>query len=110
MALSERSYEDFATPVRYDVDEVIVEVRGELDIATAPLLADLRDQLMAEGARRPAVDLGETSFVDSTGLGTLLAAHRRMQAHRGRLVLKALRPTTRRLLQATALDTTFTVT
>jgi len=109
VALSERSYGDFSTPVRFDPDEVIVEVRGELDVATAPLLADVIDQLIAEGARQLAVDLGEASFVDSTGLGTLLAAHRRMQAHQGNLVLKEPRPATRRLLEATALDTIFTV-
>ena len=109
MALSERSYGDFATPIRFDVDEVIVEVRGELDAATGPLLQDLLDQLMAEGERHLAVDLSEASFVDSTGLGTLLAAHRRMQAHHGVLVLRDPRPPARRLLELTALNDVFTV-
>src|SRR5437764_13040887 len=46
LALSERAYGDFTTPVRFDEDDVVVEVRGELDVATAPLLQDLLDQLV----------------------------------------------------------------
>lgn len=109
MALTRRSFGDFATPVRFDVDEVIVEVRGELDTATAPLLQDLLDQLMAAGARRVVVDLSEATFVDSTGLGALLSAHRRMQADHGQLVLSQPLPATRRLLELTALDRVFAV-
>ena len=109
MALSERAYGDFTTPVRFDEDDVVVEVRGELDVATAPLLQDLLDQLVAEGARRVSVDLAETSFVDSTGLGALLAALRRMQAHHGRLVLRNPRPAALRLLEVTALEKVFTI-
>ena len=109
MALTARRFGDFATPIRFDVDEVIVDVRGELDVATAPSLQDVLDHLMAEGVRRIVVDLAETSFVDSTGLGALLTAHRRMHAHHGELVLSNLRPAARRLLELTALDRVFTV-
>jgi len=107
VALHSPSCDDFATPIRFDIDEVIVEVRGELDAATAPLLEEVLDQLMAEGARRVAVDLSEASFVDSTGLGALLSAPRRMQAHRGPLVLGDPLPATRRLIELTALDRVF---
>ena len=89
MALTEHRFADFATPIRFDVDEVTVDVRGELDVASAPSLQDVLDQLMAEGAHRIVVDLAETPFVDSTGLGALLTAHRRMHAHHGELVLTA---------------------
>ncbi|HWK26139.1 MAG TPA: STAS domain-containing protein [Solirubrobacter sp.] len=46
---------------------------GELDIVTAPRLSALVDALRA---RRHAValDLSEITFMDSTGLATLLAA------------------------------------
>ena len=96
MALTEHRFGDFATPIRFDVDEVIVEVRGELDVATAPSLRDVLDQVMAEGARRVVVDLAEAPFVDSTGLGALLTAHLRMRAHRGELVLSNPTPAARR--------------
>lgn len=109
MALIEHSFGDFATPIRFDVDDVIVEVRGELDVATAPSLQDVLDQLMAEGARRVVVDLAEAPFVDSTGLGALLTAHLRMRAHRGELVLTNPTPAARRLLELTALDHVFTL-
>ena len=109
MALTEPRFGDFATPIRYDADQVIVDVRGELDVATAPSLREVLDQVMAEGARRVVVDLAEAPFVDSTGLGALLTAHLRMRAHRGVLVLRNPRPAAQRLLELTALDRVFTV-
>jgi anti-sigma B factor antagonist len=55
----------------------VVAVAGELDIATAPLLAD---RLAAVRAADPAgaimVDLSGTEFVDSTGVRTLAHASR----------------------------------
>ena|SRR5947209_12742613 len=110
MAQTFRVANDFSTAIRFDADDVIVEVRGELDCATAPQLQDVLDQLMAEGAHKVVVDLAETPFLDSTGLAALLAALRRMQAHRGELVLANLRPAACRLLQLTGLDRVFTVT
>jgi anti-sigma B factor antagonist len=109
VALTERRFDDFATPIRFDVEEIIVDVRGELDAATAPSLQDVLDHLIAEGARRIVVDMAEASFVDSTGLGALLTAHLRMRAHRGELVLSNPRPAARRLLELTALDRVFTL-
>ena len=49
-------------------------VHGELDIATAPKLATLLDRLRALN-HAVAVDLKEVTFMDSTGLATLLEAH-----------------------------------
>lgn len=48
-------------------------VHGELDIATAPQLRTLLDRLRAHD-HAVAVDLKEVTFMDSTGLATLLDA------------------------------------
>jgi anti-sigma B factor antagonist len=55
-------------------DGHVLALKGELDIAGAPVLTELVSELCA---RRPAeivLDLRELEFVDSTGLGSLLAA------------------------------------
>ena len=52
----------------------VLEVEGEIDMATAP---KLRERLLAavnDGAHRVVVDLSEVAFVDSTGLGVLIGA------------------------------------
>ena len=50
-------------------------VHGELDIATAPELVDLLARLRHHG-HAVVLDLAEVTFMDSTGLTTLMDAHR----------------------------------
>lgn len=45
---------------------------GELDIATRPQLEEEVQALLSGGARRVVIDLGELSFIDSSGLGLLV--------------------------------------
>ena len=56
---------------------VLLTVEGELDLYTAPRLKSELLRAMEEGARRIAIDLTKVGFMDSTGLGVLLAAQRR---------------------------------
>jgi anti-sigma B factor antagonist len=53
---------------------VIVEVRGEVDVHSAPELHDRLIQVLDSGTSSVVVDLSWLSFIDSTGLGALVAA------------------------------------
>ena len=58
-------------------DVIVVVVRGEHDIYTAPALRDRLDQAMAtEGAIGLIVDLSAATFLDSSILGALLEGRR----------------------------------
>ena len=57
----------------------VVEVAGELDIATAPELVAALTAATDSGADRIVVNLLRTTFIDSSGLTTLFRAHK---AHR----------------------------
>ncbi len=51
----------------------IIEVSGELDLATAPTLGQrIRRPLFWEGAERVVVDLSAVAFIDSSGASALL--------------------------------------
>jgi anti-anti-sigma factor len=52
----------------------LLVVHGELDIATAPELVELLDRFRRLG-HAVALDLAEVTFMDSTGLTTLMDAH-----------------------------------
>lgn len=52
---------------------VVVRSRGRLDMVAAPQLRALVTQTVAAGAGRVVVDLQETTFIDSSGLGALIA-------------------------------------
>ena len=54
---------------------MIVHARGEVDLHSA---SDLSDRLLAaidNGTPQLVIDLTEIAFIDSTGLGALVAAH-----------------------------------
>jgi anti-sigma B factor antagonist len=54
--------------------QVIVEVRGEVDVHSAPQLRDRLTQVIDGGNKSVVVDLTRLAFIDSTGLGALVAA------------------------------------
>lgn len=91
-------------------DTRVLVLRGELDLATvgrlrerlAPLIEDSAVQLVV-------VDLVEVTFIDSTGLMTLLNALRRLVRRGARLVLACNNPTVLRLFEATKTDHTFEI-
>lgn len=64
-------------------------VYGELDIATAPELVDLLARLHHHG-HAVTVDLAEVTFMDSTGLTTLMDAH--LQSERDGWAFTVKRP------------------
>jgi len=71
-------------------------VAGELDLMTVP---QLRDALAGVGDQGPDVvlDFTDVSFIDSSGLGLLLAAARTTEERGGSLVVRGPTPTVRRL-------------
>jgi anti-anti-sigma factor len=54
----------------------VVDVAGELDIATAPQLVAALGEANDAGAARIVVNLLATTFIDSSGLTTLFRAHK----------------------------------
>ena len=64
-----------------------MRVCGDLDIAAADQFRRMVGDLMGSGVRVVTVDLAETEFLDSTGLGALLWAEHRLRAAGGDLVV-----------------------
>src|SRR5688500_5982848 len=85
----------------------VVDVTGDLDMASAPALRQLILQLVSNGARLVAVDLTAADFVDSTGLGMLVAALKRVRTHDGELVVICPEPRLRRIFELTELVSVF---
>ncbi|HEU4976518.1 MAG TPA: STAS domain-containing protein [Baekduia sp.] len=76
----------FDLTIREDGGDVLIALRGELDVASAPQLeAALLPPV--EAGRRAVLDLGQLEFMDSTGVRVLVTAHHAAEEHGGRLTL-----------------------
>ena len=60
----------------------LIQVEGEVDIATASRLISVLNSSVAEALRSVVVDLSRVAFMDSTGLALLINAHRRLAMRR----------------------------
>ena len=80
----------FELSVDSDEERVTFTPRGELDLATAPELEDKVLGALREGGRQVVLDLRELSFMDSTGVRTIVAAHQ--TAEQGGCELRVVRP------------------
>ena len=69
-----------------DDGSVVIAVRGDLDLATAPQLRSLIGEQMGLGCRHVVVDFASADFIDSSGMGVLLWAARRLRSAGGDLV------------------------
>jgi anti-sigma B factor antagonist len=79
-----------------------IRCKGELDLATNPEFAETLMGTVGRG-ERVLVDLSETTYIDSTGIGTLVAAWRSLNgdAEAGAIVVLATEPAVTRILELT---------
>jgi anti-sigma B factor antagonist len=87
----------------------IFHLRGDLDVATAPTLRGALIEASTAGKHELIVDLSDLGFLDSTGLGALIGAHRRAQENGGDVRLVARDGQILRLLRITGLLGVFRV-
>ncbi|MDH2424226.1 STAS domain-containing protein [Sphaerisporangium sp. TRM90804] len=93
-----------------DVDDrTVVEVGGEIDLATAPRLHAHLARLL-DGATGPVtLDLGAVTFMDARGLAALVAIRTHADTAMIPVRLTALPPLVERLLRLTGLENLFTI-
>jgi anti-sigma B factor antagonist len=74
-----------------DPEGVVLALHGDLDVAAAPQLEKLLDNLRSEGHGYVMLDLRELSFVDSAGVSVLIKAKKEAARDGSQFVLS--RPT-----------------
>lgn len=84
-------------------ESLIFKLRGSLDIATTPTVRAALNDATEQGKKELVVDLSQLEFLDSTGLGALIGAHRRATEHDGSLRLIVTEGPIARLLNITGL-------
>jgi anti-sigma B factor antagonist len=108
------------------VDDVTIVTLGceRLDLVSAPVIRNLLVDLVRSGHHKLVLDLANVTFIDSAGLGALVAVLRRLRttrdrragvrpdpvrrpAIRGDMRLACLQPAVRSLLEIIRLDRVF---
>lgn len=87
----------------------IVSVNAErIDASVAIQFKDAMRAATEDGPDHIVLDLGQVQFVDSSGLGAIVAAMKQMGKER-RLDLAALTPDVEKVFRLTRMDTIFTI-
>jgi anti-sigma B factor antagonist len=81
-----------------------VRLEGTCDLATAPDLRNAMQSLVPPEVQDLVVDVSALEFIDSTGLGVILGAMRRLREGGGALRIAGAAGTVRRVLEITDLD------
>jgi anti-sigma B factor antagonist len=82
---------------------------GEIDLSSAHLLVDTIDEVIDRGATTVVLDFAGVTFINSTGLGAMVAATKRLRADDGDLILRRFRGIPASALATTGLDRFFSV-
>jgi anti-sigma B factor antagonist len=98
---------DFGVSIRSVGDEAHLHVTGDLDCYTSPDLRAALLEALEESPRLVVLDLGGCSFIDSTALGVLVGALRRVRQAGGDMQLRSLTPATVRLFEVTGMAKLF---
>lgn len=90
-------------------DVVTMPIKGRVDAVTAPQLnRDVHEQIGA-GARRLLLDLGEVTFLSSSGLRALLLIRKELMTLGGELRLAALQPQVHEVFSITGFTQVFAI-
>jgi anti-sigma B factor antagonist len=90
-------------------DTQVVAVHGEIDLFTAPEFKQRVSAPIDAGRSSVIVDLTDTTFIDSSSLGVLIGAHRRLKLRGGTLVVVCDNDAIVKTFRITGLDGVFTL-
>ena len=82
----------------------VVSARGRLNMVSAGQLRETLTELVGQGTVRIVVDLGETTFVDSSGLGAIIAGLKTARQAGGDLQVARPNPAVMTVFELTNLD------
>ena len=98
---------DLSLTTRDEGDRTVVAVGGEIDVYTAPKLREAIVTAIDAGHTRLIIDVENVAFLDSTGLGVLVGALKRVRADGGSLDIVCTHERILKIFGITGLDKVF---
>jgi anti-anti-sigma factor len=95
--------------VTHSAEITVVTSRGNLDIEVADQMTRTLTKLVDDGSRKLLIDLGRVGYVDSAGMGALVASLKHARTVGGDLRLCALQEDVRAIFEMTRLNRAVTI-
>ena len=89
--------------------DAVLVLHGSLDLASATELHQRLENVIQEGWNRVVLDLSGVDFVNSTGLGVMVATTKQLRSAGGDLVLRSFQGIPSEALAVTGLDSFLTI-
>ena len=98
---------ELALTARTEGEFEVIEVGGEIDVYTAPRLREAIVTAVDAGHTRLVIDVRKVDFLDSTGLGVLVGALKRVRGDGGSLDIVCTQERILKIFEITGLDKVF---
>lgn len=72
---------------RPEPETTVVDLEGEIDVYTSIQLKQEITQIISQGAKFIVLNLEKVDYLDSTGLGLLIGALKRLRENQGNLII-----------------------
>jgi anti-sigma B factor antagonist len=108
-SMTEDLYMQLEIEIKAEDGRYVVIPRGEVDLVTQAQLKEAINELVVGGNVDIIVDLDETTFLDSTGLGALIGARRKTHAFMGSFAIVCTQERMLKLFRITSLDKVFAI-
>ena len=90
-------------------EEATIHVSGEIDMNTSPKLRDILKTAVSQKMKRVTIDLSGVTYMDSSGIATLVEMLQTMTSVKGQLVLKGMQPQVKAIFEIAHLTEVFEI-
>ena len=87
----------------------ILALEGEIDLHRSPLVKETLEPLITQKVPRILLDFSAVSYIDSSGLATMIETLQRIQSYGGKFGIFGLRGSVRSIFEIARLDQIFSL-
>lgn len=94
----------------YEKENVlIINIIGEVDLYNAPKIKEVVNDNIRKGFLKFIINMQEVTYIDSTGIGSLIFARQTILAAKGSLRLIHIKDSVKKIFELTRLNSFFTI-
>lgn len=87
----------------------IIDIMGEIDLYNSPKIKDALLEKVKDGYKNFIINLGDVTYIDSSGIGTLIFCRTSLNQNSGALRIIKIKDSVKRIFELTKLNSFFTI-